>query len=64
VTLHDLLEPTPRSWRARWIRLRDRLPVRVRRALLSRKAAAIFLIALLGKLAFYGVLAWQLLVRR
>lgn len=49
------------SLRPTW---RDRMPLRLRRALLSRKALAIFLIALLGKLAFYGVLAWQLMVRR
>jgi len=44
--------------------LAARLPVKLRRALTSRKTLALFLIALLGKLAFYGVLAWQLLVRR
>jgi hypothetical protein len=42
----------------------DRMPNRIRRALMSRKTLALFLIALLGKLAFYGVLAWQLLIRR
>jgi hypothetical protein len=47
----------------RFDRILQRLPHRFRRALVSRKTLAIFLIALIGKLAFYGVLAWQLLVR-
>ena len=50
--------------RGRWERLTARMPLGLRRALTSRKALALFLVALLGKLAFYGVLAWQLLVRR
>jgi len=55
--------PAPR-WRQRLDRIAARLPIKLRRALTSRKTLALFLIALLGKLAFYGVLAWQLLVRR
>ena len=51
-------------WRQRFERFRDRLPAKVRRALLSKKTLALFLIALIGKLAFYGVLAWQLMIRR
>jgi hypothetical protein len=54
----------PPTWRQRLGRITDRLPHKLRRALTSRKTIALFLIALLGKLAFYGVLAWQLLVRR
>ena len=49
--------------RQRIDRMAARLPRKLRRALTSRKTLALFLIALLGKLAFYGVLAWQLLVR-
>ena len=54
---------TPRA-DSRLQRIAARLPTSVRRALTSRKTLALFLIALLGKLAFYGVLAWQLLVKR
>jgi len=61
---HDPSAAVPSRARRALDRLAARMPARVRRALLSRKALAIFLIALLGKLAFYGVLAWQLLVRR
>lgn len=53
--------PTP--WRERALRLRDRMPPKLRRVLTSKKTLALFLIALLGKLAFYGVLAWQLIAR-
>lgn len=63
--------PTPESiplaaprWRQRLDDFAARLARHFRRALTSRKTLAIFLIALLGKLAFYGVLAWQILVRR
>ena len=60
----DSVSPTPPAWRQRADRIAARLPRKLRRALTSRKTLALFLIALLGKLAFYGVLAWQLLVRR
>jgi hypothetical protein len=54
---------SPLTWRERALRLRDRMPPKLRRALTSKKTLALFLIALLGKLAFYGVLAWQLVAR-
>lgn len=63
-TQHDPIPMVPPRWPRAATRLLERMPHRLRRALTSRKAFAIFLIALLGKLAFYGVLAWQLLIRR
>ncbi|HET9327360.1 MAG TPA: hypothetical protein VFQ05_11340 [Candidatus Eisenbacteria bacterium] len=54
---------TAPRWRQHLARFAARLPNKFRRALTSRKTLALFLIALLGKLAFYGVLAWQVLIR-
>jgi hypothetical protein len=64
MSAHETRPIAAASEGSRLQRVVARLPRSLRRALGSRKTLALFLIALLGKLAFYGVLAWQLLVRR